>query len=77
MAFERHFGPGRGEFEQYISKKSNAWGVARGLPGGDVEASITTRRTNQLNQTKSQLINFPPNKSKYTLSYKFYFFSLV
>ena len=35
-AFERLFGPVRGEFEQKFSKNSNAWGVAR----GDVEASI-------------------------------------
>ena len=35
--FERHFGPGRGEFEQQFSKKSNARGGARGV---DVEASI-------------------------------------
>ena len=30
-AFERHFGPGRGGFEQYFSKKSNSRGVS---PGG-------------------------------------------
>ena len=53
-----------------------------GCPGGGMlklrfDRYITTRRTNQLNQTKSQLINFPPNKAKYTLSYKFSFFSLV
>ena len=35
-AFEQLFGLGRGEFEQKFSKNSNA----RGLPGGDVEASI-------------------------------------
>ena len=29
-AFEQLFGPGRGEFEQKISKNSNARGVARG-----------------------------------------------
>ena len=35
-AFEQLFGLGRGEFEQKFSKNSNA----RGVPGGDVEASI-------------------------------------
>ena len=35
-AFERLFGPVRGEFEQKFYKNSNARGVA----GGDVEASI-------------------------------------
>ena len=35
-AFEQLFGLGREEFEQKFSKNSNA----RGLPGGDVEASI-------------------------------------
>ena len=34
-AFEQLFGLGRGEFEQKVSKNSNAWGVAQGgLPGG-------------------------------------------
>ena len=37
VAFEQFFGLGRGEFEQKISKDSNARRVAR---GGDVEASI-------------------------------------
>ena len=36
-AFEQLFGLGRGEFEQKVSKNSNARVVARG--GGDVEAS--------------------------------------
>ena len=36
-AFEQLFGLGRGEFEQKLSKNSNARGVAR---GGGVEASI-------------------------------------
>ena len=35
-AFEQLFGPGRGEFEHLFSKNSNA----RGVPRGDVEASI-------------------------------------
>ena len=58
--------------------------MSGGCPGGgggcwsfDLTDTLWTRRTNQLNQTKSQLINFPPNKAKYTLSYKFSFFSLV
>ena len=34
--FEQLFGPVRSEFEQNFSKNSNA----RGLPSGDVEASI-------------------------------------
>ena len=34
--FEQLFGPGRGEFEHLFSKNSSS----RGLPGGDVEASI-------------------------------------
>ena len=34
--FEQLFGPGRGEFEQKLSKNSNTRGIAR----GDVEASI-------------------------------------
>ena len=32
-AFEQHFGPGEGEFEQKFSKNSNAQGVARGGRG--------------------------------------------
>ena len=35
-AFEQLFGLGKGKFEPKFSKNSNA----RGLPGGDVEASI-------------------------------------
>ena len=39
-AFEQLFGPGRGGFEQKFFKNSNARGVPRGVPRGDVEASI-------------------------------------
>ena len=39
-AFEQLFGPVRGEFEQKLSKNSNARGVAQRGGGGVVEALI-------------------------------------